>query len=261
MLAYRDFAKSEGLRIIFLGDLYHTHAMVRSEVHQFWFDYFNHGHHFSGKPFVIIGNHDMANQVLHAMESESPIKTLPNIVPVASLTCFENIYLAPYCHTPEMFHKELGVNPKGILLCHQEFAGFRYETGMETSPNAYSPAYLKAFDLVLSGHIHKHQIANNVHYVGAPYHQKKSDWQNPRHVAILNAATASIEYISPFLDISPLVPPPAPTDKAAAPEVRKVNNFQNLDEIVDFVIQSKYDNEQERRQYKELARKYLSGTS
>lgn len=261
MLAYKQFAHDRGMRIVFLGDLYHTHAMVRSEVHQFWFDYFKDKDQFHNRPFVIIGNHDMANQVIHAQKSESPVKTLPNIIPVSSLTTYENIAFVPYCHTAEMFQQEIKPSKESILLCHQEFRGFRYETGIETSEASCGPDALKDFKLVLSGHIHKHQISGNIHYVGAPYHQKRSDWANPRHVAILDTEIFSVEYISPFLEISPCVHEPTAAIKDAPQHQARSNNFKSLDEILDFVVQSKYSDEKERRKYREIAGKYLSKSS
>ena len=69
---------------------------------------------------------------------------------------------------------------KNILLIHCDLWGAKDPNGREVNTVENIPRnlgkFFKGFDLVLSGHIHKHEkLWENVYMVGAPYQQRKSD--------------------------------------------------------------------------------------
>jgi hypothetical protein len=73
--------------------------------------------------------------------------------------------------------------PSRTLICHQTFAGARYENGFYTE-DGVDPALLPQ-GLVLSGHIHSPQTFGKVTYLGAPRWRTLSDADVERAIWLL----------------------------------------------------------------------------
>lgn len=157
--------KVDGVEI--LGDLFHTHAVIRLEVLEFWRKWFRQ---LGDLPVtVLVGNHDKdgdygsnshALSVFKREQGESP-----EIIDKAQQI---GIYAyMPFYHDTKQFvidANKMAANGAKVLVCHQTFAGSQYETGFY-SPDGINPDELN-FDTIISGHIHKEQICGKVDYPG-----------------------------------------------------------------------------------------------
>jgi len=151
-------------RVIILGDLFHTFAVIRSEVLKLWSEYFNqHGK----KTTALVGNHDYAGQRggSHALEvfknTGATIVDHPMVI--------DNIAYLPFYRDNEQFEKYCkNLSPGMILFCHQSFTGADFGNGF-FDPNGADVSCVKHLKSVVSGHIHRRQTFNNIFYPGIPY--------------------------------------------------------------------------------------------
>lgn len=172
-------------RLEILGDLCHTHAIVRIEVLDFWNKWLQI---FSDivETVVLVGNHDQTgdkNSGSHALKVFKHISAQnPNLRIVDRPTQIGIYGYMPYIHSNEEFVKEAkrltekgGLFEVNILVCHATFDGSQYDNEF------YAPGGINPDDIpvetIISGHIHKQQIIANgkVDYPGTAYWQSASD--------------------------------------------------------------------------------------
>jgi DNA repair exonuclease SbcCD nuclease subunit len=150
-------------RVEILGDLFHTHAIVRLEVLYFWVEWLDVLlAHEDVEFFVLRGNHDMASDQEHCPSVYSIFKHIrkknfhyceyPQVHgPFAYVSYYSDhkkfIEIANNCALPEHGAK--------VLICHQTFDGSKYESGIY-APDGIDASKLN-YNLIISGHIHTHQ--------------------------------------------------------------------------------------------------------
>lgn len=166
-------------RFEILGDLFHTHAVIRLEVLEFWNKWLQV---FSGvvETVVLVGNHDMTgdhNSQNHALKVFKRINNerLKIIDRPAIIGPF--VY-CPYIHSNGTFIQAVrGFSGQGakVLVCHQTFAGSQFDNGFY-APEGINPDDIP-FEKIISGHIHKEQIiaGGKVDYPGTPKWDSASD--------------------------------------------------------------------------------------
>lgn len=168
-------------RLEILGDLMHTHAVVRVEVLDFWHKWLQT---FSSlvETVVLVGNHDQTGDKHNSSHSLNTLKTLMRTE--KNLKIVDSPYLSgvfgymPYVHENDQFiAKANSLVEEGakIIVCHATFDGSQYDNGFY-APNGIDPALIKA-DHIISGHVHKEQIIANgkVDYPGTPKWDTSSD--------------------------------------------------------------------------------------
>jgi DNA repair exonuclease SbcCD nuclease subunit len=153
--------------ICLLGDSYHTNNVVRVEVLAFWRETF------ALAPVgvsALVGNHDYAGEgsKLHAMAAHHE-----QIEVVDQPVLRGGILYMPYYSDREAFVADANRLGGTTLVCHQTFAGSKYENGFYAE-DGVDPDLL-SHELVLSGHIHTPQSFGKVTYVGAPRWRTLSD--------------------------------------------------------------------------------------
>lgn len=166
-------------RVEILGDLFHTHAIIRIEVFDFW-DRWLHELSLRAKEVVVlVGNHDMTgdyNSKLNALKFFDP---LYGNVTIVNRPLSIGIYgYLPYIHSKDEFVKEaqkLYDEGNRVLVCHQEFDGSQFENGF-FSPHGVNPDDIP-FKTIISGHIHREQIiaGGKVDYPGTPKWDSAND--------------------------------------------------------------------------------------
>lgn len=166
-------------RLEILGDLFHTHAVVRLEVLEFWDKWLQA---FSDviETVVLVGNHDMTgdyNSGSHALTVFKRIKNerLKIIDRPTQIGIFG--YLQ-YIHGESAFTdavRQLASTGSKVLVCHSEFSGSQYDNGFY-APHGFNPDNVP-FDTIISGHIHKEQViaGGKVDYPGTPKWDTASD--------------------------------------------------------------------------------------
>jgi DNA repair exonuclease SbcCD nuclease subunit len=161
---------SEVESIIFLGDLFHNHNLLRLEVIDFWQTRLKKLSQI--KPVIaLVGNHDTRGNVEQewTLNSLTTIKNIDNVTVVSTPQIIGGWAYIPYTQNNDLFvstANELSKQSK-ILICHQTFDGSSFDNGMY-APDGIDPELVQGFDTIISGHIHKYQTFSNVVYVGTP---------------------------------------------------------------------------------------------
>lgn len=178
--------------IEFLGDLFHTHAVLRVEVVDFWkktfskIKYAGANENMCGgiECRVLVGNHDQPGsrekeQVMNALnifeeqgENYGGIRYVINKPMIIG-----GIAYIPYMSDKNAFLKASAeLYDQGatkLLVAHQTFTGATYENGF-FAEDGIEPD-LVSQDRIISGHIHKNQQIGKCDYPGTPKWDTMSD--------------------------------------------------------------------------------------
>lgn len=188
-----EVRKLEDVRhVFFLGDMYHTHALVHLEVLQFWRKAFSEIYEAGAETTLLMGNHDRpgdAASTTHALLAHVDQPGVHVIDRPQRLTWIgPDLVAIPYQADAEVFvamAKELGGE---TLFAHQTFQGAQYENGFYC-PEGVEAAQLPQ-SLVISGHVHKPQRVGKVWYPGAPRWRSIDDANIERHMVVAEFAVA-----------------------------------------------------------------------
>lgn len=164
-------------RVEFLGDLFHTHAILRVEVLDFWDKFLS----FLSEKFevvVIVGNHDQIGDYSSPQHALSTLKRInPGKLHIIDTPTQMGVFgYMPYIHDKNVFTEsanKLAESGAKVLVCHATFQGSKYETGMY-APDGFD-ADLLNFPLIISGHIHSKQRFGKVIYPGTAKWDTNSD--------------------------------------------------------------------------------------
>lgn len=185
VLAILDEVDDPAVEVVFLGDLYNNHAVVRVEVIAFWNRFFRRLEERGTFAHALVGNHDRPQSGVQG-NVHSLMANLGNegLRVVSEPEVFGGIGWIPYMPTPEAWVKAFrDLGSPGVVLCHQTFAGSRYENGF-FAPDGVSTEVLCSTK-VISGHIHSPQNVGNVWYPGAPRWRSISDANTDRHLHLI----------------------------------------------------------------------------
>jgi DNA repair exonuclease SbcCD nuclease subunit len=161
----------------FLGDLFHTHAVIRVEVLEFWNKWLRKFAKIVPTK-AIVGNHDQTGDFHSTEHALNVFKDIPNLMIIDKPTATGIYGYLPYIHNNEEFIKqceELKSFGVKVLVCHATFDGSVFESG---TPAPFGiDLNLAPFDIIISGHIHRRQILGNgkVLYPGTPRWDTVSD--------------------------------------------------------------------------------------
>lgn len=166
-------------RLEILGDLFHTHAVVRLEVLEFWDKWLQI---FSDiiETVVLVGNHDMGgdyNSKSHALTVFKRIKN-ERLRIIDKPTIIGIFAYLPYIHSSNVLlesARALASDGAKTLVCHATFSGSQFDNGFY-APEGINPDDIP-FETIISGHIHKEQIIANgkVDYPGTAKWDTASD--------------------------------------------------------------------------------------
>lgn len=165
--------------IEFLGDLFHTHAVLRVEVIDFWRKVFDKIQEADIGCVVLVGNHDQPGskekeQEMNALDifntsTVSPHASNSRIIANKPMI-INGIGYIPYMSDKEAFLKAAqDLYDQGATKClvaHQTFTGAQYENGF-FADDSIDPALVPQ-EQIISGHIHKTQQLGKCFYPGTP---------------------------------------------------------------------------------------------
>ena len=179
-----DTAISEKVDAVeFLGDLFHTHAVLRVEVVAFWQKWFTKFEMENIEVRALVGNHDQPG----SKEKEQQMNALDVFQDYGDADSFrtiinkpmiiDGIAYIPYMSSEEDFitaaHLLHEQGATELLVCHQTFTGAVYENG-QPAEDSVAPARIPQA-AIISGHIHKEQEFGKVWYQGTAKYDKLSD--------------------------------------------------------------------------------------
>lgn len=212
-----DTVKKEKVEtLVFLGDLFHTHAVIRLEVEKYW-------HNFMSKlekdfpdlvVYILVGNHDMilGNSKYAGTNSIEPLGKYENIYVVDSPKAMDGIKgigLVPYYQD----HAKLLKDSKQLyedgceetLIAHQTFTGSQYENGFYAQ-DAIDPELISQNNII-SGHIHKEQTIGKCWYTGTAKWDTMSDANHEKGIWLVNFEKSGKIKDKTFLSTKEVVTP------------------------------------------------------
>lgn len=200
-------------RIDFLGDLFHTHAVKRLEVENFWSDALEElGDKLNFSVLILCGNHDMVgNKESEHINALNVYKYYKNVKIVNEPYVDKNgIGYLPYTSDKKKLIDQArdlyNQGAKKYLVAHETFIGAKFETGM------YAPDGVD-LDLIFqeqveSGHIHSTQNAGKCFYPGTPKWDTLSDANHQKGIWIIthneDGSRESTEFISTEDIVTPI---------------------------------------------------------
>lgn len=131
------------------------------------------------KVYFITGNHDLYYRDKRDLNSVEYARDLPNFVMVDEHFVQDNVAIVPWLVGDE--HKKLAKLKVKYLFGHLELPHF-YMNAMVQMPDhgGLRPDQLSGPEYVFSGHFHKRQYQNNIHYIGNAFphnYADAGDWQ------------------------------------------------------------------------------------
>lgn len=167
-------------RIELLGDLTHTHSVLRLEVLDFWKDWLETLSDIC-EVVVLVGNHDQSGNANDGLNSLSIFNKLKkrNLKIVEFGTLIGQFAYMPYERDSAKFLEVVNgmANDHGanVLVCHQTIKGSKYENGFYAPDGVDSELISEKFVNIISGHIHSRQEFGRVIYPGTARWDTVSD--------------------------------------------------------------------------------------
>lgn len=187
-------AKEERVqRIVFLGDQYHTHAIVNVEVQRFWLRWFTLLPSEGFEVIALKGNHDAPgdkNAIAHAMQvHRNQIKVIEEPAVIG-----RGLFL-PYFHDQQAMLEACRSFPETVeVTCHATFNGAMFENGFYAK-EALDPELIPQAR-VISGHIHTPAHFSKIWYPGSPRWQISSDANIERAIWVEDDSTGTVKSFS-----------------------------------------------------------------
>ena len=217
--------------VVFLGDQFHTHAVIRLEVQDFWYNSLKMLNILC-PTYLLIGNHDMkgdneskASDINSMIAFNTSNILLENINIIDKPTNIEGIGMLPYYKNHDDFLKAAedlyNQGATGLLIAHQTFTGAQYENGF-FSEESIDPALIPQKQIV-SGHIHKSQHVGKCFYPGTPKWDTMADVNQEKGIWIFTH-NESGEYIEKeFISTAEIVTPIVSYDIKEGDDLPKIN--------------------------------------
>lgn len=183
---YIATAKAEGCDTgIFMGDWHHN----RNSLNITTMDYSLRALEKLGKAFkqffFFPGNHDLYYKDKRDIHSVEFGKYIPGITVVHAPTTIGDVTLCPWLVGEEW--KTIGKKGGKYIFGHFELPSF-FMNAMVQMPDhgEIQLDQFKGYELGFSGHFHKRQIRNNMHYIGNAFPHNYADaWDDARGMMIL----------------------------------------------------------------------------
>lgn len=154
------------------------------------------------KVYVLVGNHDYINnsQFLTQNHWMNVLKEWNNVVVVDTPITVGMCMFVPYVPPGRFIEAMDTVNKRWnylqVIFCHQEFRGCK----MGAITSADGDEWDDEFPLVVSGHIHDHQmVGQKIVYPGTPLQHAYGD-STIRRLCVVNVGESEVKYR--FLDLN-----------------------------------------------------------
>lgn len=159
------------VRVVFLGDLFHTHSVVRQEIAHFVRRKIREIFEQRGTQiFILAGNHDGSspssvelNAIRMVFDGDRHVTIVDSELEGHQEGPF---FMVPFIGDNEQFVKTCQAFPDKILVCHQTVKGACYEN-RSLAPGGVDQSRLPQ-RRIISGHIHLEQRVDRVFYPGTP---------------------------------------------------------------------------------------------
>lgn len=183
-------------KLVFLGDLFHTHRIIRMDVERFWIKWATR----LGKiaeVVMLVGNHDQPgdDQNEGVMSALDVLKGIPNVTVVDRPMVIGTATYLPHTSSQERFAHWASETNTPYLFCHQTFDGSEFENGFYAK-DGFPVDVVSNFSLVITGHIHKTQEFKNIWIPGTPRWDSVSDANQEKGIWLFDEKSQSKKLIS-----------------------------------------------------------------
>lgn len=170
---------------IFLGDYHHHRANVNVSTLNYIVKSLEILSENFEKVYFITGNHDLFYREKRDVHSLVVGKHLKNIVIVDEILHEGDVAIVPWLVEDEWTSVK-SIKSK-YMFGHFEIPGFKMNALVEMPDHGQiSKGHFKNQDYVFSGHFHKRQAQNNIHYIGNPFGHNYADaWDFDRGAMFL----------------------------------------------------------------------------
>lgn len=206
-----ETAKTEKVdSVVILGDCFHNHDVIRSQVMNFWLSTLKK----AKTPVTIVtGNHDMpgSKELEGVVSALDALALIDNITVVKSPVALKDIGYIPYMHDTQKFIDAInGLSAKGVrtFFCHQTFDSAQFENGFY-APNGVNLDLMPSNSTIISGHIHQQQLLKTdktcVWYPGTPRWLTASDANSSKGYWVYNTDTQEKKFFDSSDFIAPMI--------------------------------------------------------
>lgn len=191
-----DYAQKHEIdTLICAGDFFHTKSRAYApHVIQAWIrlkDIYkaNINH------YMLIGNHDMSNPNSTMNSILFIFSDYVKVIPDYVFKDFDDTRVHFLSYGPQKFDDFIfAENKKNILIGHLDIVGFVMSNGIPAR-TGYRINDFKNFDLVFTGHYHKHQQKKNITYIGSVYQTSFGEREQDHGFIVLDTGTLDWEFV------------------------------------------------------------------
>lgn len=191
----QECKKRDVKRVFFLGDWFHIKnklyvpPFIKSiETLQYFVE--------SNIELVfLIGNHDAPQQSSTDFSIMYAFKPYGKVIPLYEWEDVGDSRLHFLSYTEELPRFEYADDKQNVLFGHLDVQKFQMDSGFECNEGFNIKDFAK-FDSVFTGHFHKHQIRDNIVYIGSPYQTRFSERHDDKGFIILDTDDLTWEYIT-----------------------------------------------------------------
>lgn len=182
-------------KIVCAGDFFHTKSRIYAPHVVQSFSAIKEIKNSGISHYMIIGNHDMSNQNTTMNSILFVFSDYAKIIQDYYFIDLDNVRIHFLSYTSNYFDGFiLSSSKKNILISHLDIVGFLMSNGV-VSNVGFKIEDFSAFDLVFSGHYHKHQKKGNIVYIGSPYQTSFSERDQTKGFIVFDTNTFEWEFI------------------------------------------------------------------
>jgi hypothetical protein len=199
--------ENEITTVIQLGDLFDRRKFINfNSLHlarKYFFDRFEE---LDIKLITLLGNHDIAFK--NTLEVNSTELLLQGYKNIEIFNDFKTLWyndvqldIVPWIceENSDSISKQIKASKSQICFGHFEINGFEMDRGNVFKGGHMDKKDLLKYDMVMSGHFHHKSDDGHIYYLGTPYENTWSDYNDPRGFHIFDVNTRALEFIqNPF---------------------------------------------------------------
>lgn len=169
-------------RVLFLGDLYHFHRVIHSEILYFWRTVFDRMKAANIDVASLIGNHDKSSEQESNPEIHALLAHKEQIQVIDKPWTDSGITYLPYYSDKQAFidDAKANINKTSTLICHASFEGSKFNDGY-FDPHGISPLFIRQ-ENVIAGHVHLPFKFDKIQHIGAPRWRTLTDANSDRAI-------------------------------------------------------------------------------
>jgi len=167
--------KNEGYsHVAFLGDWFESRSAINIETMEYSYQALQMLNELGLPVYFCVGNHDLHRRTTREVHSVRMFNEMSNFVVVDKPMVVDNLLFSPYLFEEE-YSSLLKHNQLWAWFGHFEFKNFILTGQSYTSEHGPDHKLFAGPNRIFSGHYHKRQTQDNVHFIGNCYPMDRGD--------------------------------------------------------------------------------------